>query len=267
METIGVKDSHPAAIRQALHRAAEVATSLIAEPWLCHDLLRLIVRKIVVAPQEMILMLSRQGLCDALSITTNASSEPADTSVRLSLGLRRRGVEARLIIGGGEQRSSCNDRKLVESVAQARQWMERLRKGQVASVADIAREVGLDDGEISRIFPLAFLAPDIIAAILSGRQPVELTATRLKRLKPLPLLWADQRKILRVRPSRLTRIASHCRPSLGQSLGRQHWPAETKRELVRLRVNEGRCPDFLETTLPSRTNQRSSGQSAPSGQN
>ena len=67
-------------------------------------------------------------------------------------------------------------------------------------MADIAREVGLDDGEISRILPLAFLAPDIIAAILSGRQPVELTATRLKRLKPLPLLWADQRKILGFAP-------------------------------------------------------------------
>jgi len=200
LESIGVKESDPAAIRQALHRTAEVANSLFAEPWHCHDLFRLIVRKIVIAPQEMILTLSRQGLCNALGITTNASLEPADTNVRLFLGLRRRGVEARLIIGRGEQLSSCIDRKLVESIAQARQWMDCLTNGEGISVADIARKVGLDDGEISRILPLAFLAPDIITAILHGRQPVELTARRLKRLKPLPLLWADQRRVLGFAP-------------------------------------------------------------------
>jgi DNA invertase Pin-like site-specific DNA recombinase len=200
LESIGVKESDPAAIRQALHRTAEVANSLIAEPWHCHDLFRLIVRKVVIAPQEMILTLSRQGLCNALGITTNASLEPADTNVRLFLGLRRRGVEARLIIGRGEQLSSCIDRKLVESIAQARQWMDCLTNGEGISVVDIARKVGLDDGEISRILPLAFLAPDIITAILHGRQPVELTARRLKRLKPLPLLWADQRRVLEFAP-------------------------------------------------------------------
>src|SRR5262245_36642473 len=196
VETIGLKESGPAAVRQALHRAAEIATSIFAQPWLCHDLIWLIVRKIVVAPQEVNLTLSRPGLCDALCVIANPLLEPADISVKLTFGIRRRGVEARLMIGGGEPRSSCIDEKLVESVAQARQWMDRLTEGQGCSVADIARKVGLGDGECSRILPLAFLAPDIIAAIPHGRQPLELTARRLKRLKPLPPLWADQRKIL-----------------------------------------------------------------------
>jgi hypothetical protein len=169
---------------------------LIAQPWSNHDLLRLVVRKIVVGPQEVNLTLSRPGLCHALGIIADPLMEPADIGIKLTFGLRRRGVEARLMIGGGEPRSSCIDKKLVESVAQARQWMDRLTEGQGCSVADIARELGLDDGEISRILPLAFLAPDIIAAILHGRQPLELTARRLKRLKPLPPLWADQRRVL-----------------------------------------------------------------------
>src|SRR5262245_46584437 len=149
METVGLKDREPAAIRQALHRATEVARSIIAEPWLCHDLIRLLVRKIVVAPQEVNLTLSRPGLCDALCVIANPLLEPADISVKLTFGIRRRGVEARLMIGGGEPRSSCIDEKLVESVAQARQWMDRLTEGQGCSVADIARKVGLGDGECS----------------------------------------------------------------------------------------------------------------------
>jgi hypothetical protein len=35
-----------------------------------------------------------------------------------------------------------------------------------------------------------------VEAILSGNQPVELTARHLKRLKPLPPSWPDQRRLL-----------------------------------------------------------------------
>ena len=60
------------------------------------------------------------------------------------------------------------DTKLVETVAKAHEWMARLLSGRHISVADLSREFGLDDGEISRVFPLAFLAPDIIEAIVKG---------------------------------------------------------------------------------------------------
>jgi hypothetical protein len=50
--------------------------------------------------------------------------------------------------------------------------------------------------EISRILPLAFLAPDIVRKMLEGRQPGELTAQTLKRTKPLPGLWSNQRQRL-----------------------------------------------------------------------
>ena len=58
------------------------------------------------------------------------------------------------------------------------------------------RHLGVDDGEISRILPLAFLAPAIVEAIVEGRQPVELTVRKLVRLKPVPALWVDQRRAL-----------------------------------------------------------------------
>ncbi len=47
-----------------------------------------------------------------------------------------------------------------------------------------------------RILPLAFLAPDIVKAILDGRQPVALTAESLRRLPALPTDWDAQRRLL-----------------------------------------------------------------------
>jgi hypothetical protein len=63
-------------------------------------------------------------------------------------------------------------------------------------VHDLARCEGADPGDVSRILPLAFLAPDIVEAVLDGRQPIELTAARLKRMRDLPLEWAQQRQRL-----------------------------------------------------------------------
>jgi site-specific DNA recombinase len=49
---------------------------------------------------------------------------------------------------------------------------------------------------LERIARLAYLAPDIIKAILDGRQPRQITARLLSRLGALPLVWANQRTML-----------------------------------------------------------------------
>jgi site-specific DNA recombinase len=49
---------------------------------------------------------------------------------------------------------------------------------------------------IARHLPLAFLAPDIVEAILSGRQPPDLTAKTLFKRVDLPLDWQAQRALL-----------------------------------------------------------------------
>jgi len=41
-----------------------------------------------------------------------------------------------------------------------------------------------------------FLAPDIVESIFAGRQPVELTPEKLKRLRNLPQSWEEQRQLL-----------------------------------------------------------------------
>ena len=88
------------------------------------------------------------------------------------------------------------DPNLVCLLVQAQQWFAELRSDSELSVNTLAKRHLVDSGDVSRILPLAFLAPDIVEAILDGRQPPELTAARLKRIKELPLSWRRQREIL-----------------------------------------------------------------------
>ena len=64
------------------------------------------------------------------------------------------------------------------------------------SVRDIAKNSDVHHGDVSRILPFGLLAPDIVEAIVTGRQPVELTILRLKRLTDLLVTWAEQRRVL-----------------------------------------------------------------------
>lgn len=88
------------------------------------------------------------------------------------------------------------DADLIALVADARRWIKELTDGSATSISAITAREGLRSGSVSRILPLAWLAPDIAAAILAGHQPAELSAKRLRDLPDLPLDWAAQRLVL-----------------------------------------------------------------------
>jgi len=68
---------------------------------------------------------------------------------------------------------------------------------QPSSRRSLARENGSrSDRYVGALMPLAFLAPEIVAQILSGTQPIELTAASLMRRAEVPLAWTDQRTLL-----------------------------------------------------------------------
>jgi DNA invertase Pin-like site-specific DNA recombinase len=101
--------------------------------------------------------------------------------------LRRRGVEARLVLG---DTSSGVDGTLLKNVAQGWTWFEEIKAGMTMQA--IADREGMTQRRIAHLVDLAFLAPDIVQAIVDGRQPVTLTADSLIRSRHR-LLWADQR--------------------------------------------------------------------------
>jgi site-specific DNA recombinase len=121
-----------------------------------------------------------------------AASE-CDLTLDLPLTIRRRGVETKLVIADARDPSPLPDPGLIKSVAQARAWFAEMRKGKACSVRELARRYNTDPGNVSQTLPLVFLAPDIVEAIVDGRQPLDLTATRLKHMPSLPDSWVEQR--------------------------------------------------------------------------
>ncbi len=92
------------------------------------------------------------------------------------------------------QPSRC-DPTLLKAIARGRTWFEELATGRVRSLGQLAERDGITRRYIRRLVDLAFLSPVLVETILQGRQPVELTATRLTELD-LPLSWAEQHSLL-----------------------------------------------------------------------
>ena len=59
----------------------------------------------------------------------------------------------------------------------------------------IANQQGFTPHYFAQLARLGGLAPDIVAAILEGRQPASVTRTRLARTKALPIDWNEQRSM------------------------------------------------------------------------
>jgi site-specific DNA recombinase len=119
----------------------------------------------------------------------------ADTTIpddRLALALTAyshrygRGLRLRLDVADATSR----DQKLVALLARARNARDQLLRADLAELKPQARR------ELARLARSAFLAPDIVSAILEGRHPKMLTARRLERIGNLPSCWQQQRRML-----------------------------------------------------------------------
>jgi hypothetical protein len=69
--------------------------------------------------------------------------------------------------------------------------MRDLRGGKYADTEEIAQRFKLNDAHVRRLLRFGYLAPDVVEAIVEGRQPRSLTVKRL--LRGIPCAWPDQR--------------------------------------------------------------------------
>jgi hypothetical protein len=72
-------------------------------------------------------------------------------------------------------------------------WRDLLESGKVRSIAEIARANKVDGSYVSRMLDLTLLAPDIIEAILDGKEPSVLSLVQLTK-KRIPLAWEEQQR-------------------------------------------------------------------------
>ena len=194
--------------RQFVSRAADLAKHFAipknGAPTPEPPLARLIERA-TIHDDRIALTLQRSGLIAALGCASKEGpaqdvSEYLDNRPPLTLDipltLSRRGRSARLVLNDTDAGNAKVNAPLVRLIATAHRRFAALAAGEASSTGELARQEATDPSELSRTIQLASLAPDIVEKILLGQQPIDLTATRLKKLRDLPLGWPEQRKLL-----------------------------------------------------------------------
>jgi DNA invertase Pin-like site-specific DNA recombinase len=126
-------------------------------------------------------------------------SDPASHDVitlRVPARLKRVGREMRMLIEGANDQTAA-DPSLLRVIARAHDFHGRLSQNTDLTVHDIAREEHVTAAYIYMLLRLLWLAPDITAAIVHGRQPQQLSAkTLMRKASRLPADWTEQRTLL-----------------------------------------------------------------------
>ena len=160
------------------------------------DVLTRLVKRIVVRKDSIEVEIKVAAIWSAELVAADADEEIH--RIEVPVLLKRCGMAVRLIVrASGEPVTRRVDARLVALISKAQDWFERLSSGRCDSVQAIAQqEQFASAGYVMRVIHLAFLAPDIVQAIVRGEQPVEMTADSLIKMGPLPVAWADQRMLL-----------------------------------------------------------------------
>jgi len=181
-----------------LARAPRLAAALSGSPRDRAKLVRGLVEQVIVDEKTIIIKMRPSALLGR-DDPSPASEDPSSGAIELTAAVvfKRRGVETKLILPGLDQpnHSARRDPALIKAIARGRAWFDELVTGRALSLQALAERNGITRRYIRRLVGLAFLSPALVDAIMQGRQPVELTATRLSELD-LPLDWIEQRKLL-----------------------------------------------------------------------
>ena len=121
----------------------------------------------------------------------------ASIMVRVPVTIRKRGGRRLVVAPDGAPWSAPRtrvDNTLVKALARAHRWKKMLDDGRYGSVTELAAGEKLDRGYLGKILMLTLLAPDIVEAILDGRQPAELGVHVLR--EGFPVEWGEQRSAL-----------------------------------------------------------------------
>ena len=124
------------------------------------------------------------------------SHEVETLTIRIPMRLERRGGRKLIMTPEGAAAVPSpkprRDETLVKALVRAHRWRRRIESGRAKSITDLAEQEGVTDAYVCRLLPLTCLAPDIVEAILDGRQPKGLRLADV--LGSGPLAWNAQRE-------------------------------------------------------------------------
>jgi hypothetical protein len=119
-------------------------------------------------------------------------------TVRVPLAVYKRGGRKTMMTPDGGTGWSLPqyqvDSTLVKALARAFRWRRTLESGRYGTIKELATAERINESYVCRVLRLTLLAPEIVEAVLDGRQAPALQLPQL--MAPFPPEWRLQRGAL-----------------------------------------------------------------------
>jgi hypothetical protein len=129
--------------------------------------------------------------------TTSISMDGSTVTVHIPVTFRQRAGRRQILSPSGSAPWSPAprvDTALLKAIVRAHRWREMLESGEYSSAADLAKAEKVNASYLSRILRLTLLGPEIVEAIIVGKQPPMMQVDDL--LKPVPAQWQQQKSVI-----------------------------------------------------------------------
>ena len=121
---------------------------------------------------------------------TRGTPVPETVTLHVPFRIAKRGGRKEMQLPDGVRPDRTPDSTLVKALARAFRWKRMLESGEFATITELAEREGIAPSYMTRVMRLTLLAPDIVEAILEGRQGAEVTLAQV--LKAFPVGWSEQ---------------------------------------------------------------------------
>ncbi len=119
------------------------------------------------------------------------AATPDTITIHVPFRFIKRGGRKEVQLPDGAPVHRRTDNTLIKALARAFRWKRMLDSGEFTTINELAEREGIAPSYMTRVLRLTLLAPDIVEAILDGRQGPEVTLRRL--LEGFPMEWVGQR--------------------------------------------------------------------------
>lgn len=162
---------------------------------LARPVIRDLLRHIVVHPAGLRFVLDSEGLARLLGIAPSPHG-PTEILHEAAVRLTRTGRAVKLVQEDGRAATGSQPGPaMIRLLVTARSWWRELSRGGI-DIATLSRREGVTPSWMTRVVRLAFLAPEVVEAILAGRTRAGVDAKALLATGAVPADWARQRALL-----------------------------------------------------------------------
>lgn len=165
-------------------------------------LVKMVIQRVVVTLRKVYIELRPVGMVGLLheilpdtKIRDTRPTEDMPITIEIPVNFKKRSGRKYITSPDGTDLSHYKKPKfqtnMIQAIIRGHEFTDMLDKNPDMTIKQLAAEEKLDHGYIAKAIRMTQLAPDIIEAILKGRQPQAMTLAEL--LRPFPNCWNEQR--------------------------------------------------------------------------